>query len=126
MFDQIGLDWGTKFIGMAFKSSLTGLTIPFQEVVLASNFFEVFDQQVKQKEPKTVIVGMPLNFRLEPTEKSQMVKFFIDEISKKYPNLEIKTVNERETSKISLKKLGKNPDMIHNLCAAEILKRYKV
>ena len=122
MFDQIGLDWGTKYIGMAFKSSLTGLIIPYQGLILAKDFKRILAEEIERRKIKTVVVGVPLNFKLQNTEKTEMVQEFIKNLKQEYPNLVFKTVNERGSSQLGLSKAGKDKTAIHNLSAVEILK----
>jgi|688.fasta_scaffold187306_2 RNase H-fold protein (predicted Holliday junction resolvase) len=121
MFDLLGLDWGSKYFGMAFGSSLTGLVFPSQKVYLAENIWETLEEEVLARKTKILIIGLPTNFKFQHTEVSQKVLDFIDEFKLKFPSIEVKTVNERNTSK-NWESL--NTKLIHNLAAKEILELY--
>ena len=121
MFDLLGLDWGSKYFGMAFGSSLTGLVFPSQKVYLAENIWETLEEEISARKTKILIIGLPTNFKFQHTEVSQKVLDFIDEFKLKFPSIEVKTVNERNTSK-NWESL--NTKLIHNLAAKEILELY--
>ena len=125
MFDYIALDWGEKFIGMAFGSSFTGLIIPYRGLILYQDFKDVFKTEIQNRNPKFAVVGLPLNFKLQKSDKTLLVEKFILELKQEFPNLEFKTINERGSSKINESTLPKkNPENIHNLSASTILKSY--
>jgi putative Holliday junction resolvase len=121
MFDILGLDWGSKYFGMAFGSSTTGLIFPSQKVYLAENIWEALEEEISTRKTKLLIIGLPTNFKFQHTEVSQKVLDFIEEFKLKFPNIEVKTVNERNTSK-DFDKL--NTKLIHNLAAKQILELY--
>jgi putative transcription antitermination factor YqgF len=125
MFDYIALDWGEKFIGMAFGSSFTGLIIPYQGLILYPDFKDIFKTEIQNRNPKVAVVGLPLNFKLQKTDKTLLVEKFILELKQEFANLEFKTINERGSSKINESTLfKKNQQNIHNLSASTILKSY--
>ena len=76
---------------------------------------------------------MPLDLRGKPTDATKLTKSFISSLSKKYPNINVDTYDERFTSKIakdSLIELGKtkkyrrNKRNIDKISASIILQSY--
>lgn len=121
MFDILGLDWGSKYFGLSFGSSVTKLVFPSQKVYLAQNIWQDLDEEIRIRKVKVLVIGLPTNFKFQHTEVSQKVLGFIEEFKLKFPSVEVKTVNERNTSK-NWESL--NTKLIHNLAAKEILEMY--
>lgn len=131
MFNLLGLDWGSKFIGIALADSETGLVIPHSFVETRSFFVELESILAKYKIQK-IIVGRPVNFQLQPTEITGKVELFATKLRNKYANIEVVLFNERNSSKVNIPVLeSKKPSMkllaensIHALSAKTILEFY--
>jgi len=80
VFDLLAIDWGQKRIGMAFANSQTELVLPFDEFLGWTNFWEILEYQLKNRQVKTIIVGMPVNFELEKTKTSTQIESFLEDL----------------------------------------------
>jgi putative holliday junction resolvase len=131
MFNLLGLDWGSKYIGIALADSETGLVIPHSFVETGSFFVELELILAKYKIQK-IIVGRPVNFQLQPTEITGKVELFATKLRNKYSSVEVILFNERNSSKVNIPVLeSKKPSMkllaensIHGLSAKTILEYY--
>jgi len=131
MFNLLGLDWGSKFIGLALADTETGLVIPHSFVETRS-FFVQLESILNKYKIQKIIVGRPVNFQLQPTEVTEKVELFATKLRNKYSNIEVILFNERNSSKVnipelvskksSLKLLSENS--IHALSAKTILEFY--
>lgn len=121
MFDVIAIDWGSEFFGVAFGSWTSKLIIPSTKVYRASNFIRYeLDLEIKNRQIKYIVIGMPYNFQGKKTEVSFKVEAFMKLLQQKYPLLKVQIINERGTNKFNNQKNL----LSHNLAALEILKRF--
>ena len=125
-------DYGTKRIGIAVTDELRIIASP----LVTCDTYEIFnfvDQYISKHNIELFLVGMPLDLRGKPTDATKLTKSFISSLSKKYPNINVDTYDERFTSKIakdSLIELGKtkkyrrNKSNIDKISASIILQSY--
>ena len=125
-------DYGTKRIGIAVTDELRIIASP----LVTCDTYEIFnfvDQYISKHNIELFLVGMPLDLRGKPTDATKLTKSFISSLSKKYPNIDVDTYDERFTSKIakdSLIELGKtkkyrrNKRNIDKISASIILQSY--
>ena len=125
-------DYGTKRIGIAVTDELRIIASP----LVTCDTYEIFnfvDQYISKHNIELFLVGMPLDLRGKPTDATKLTKSFISSLSKKYPNINVDTYDERFTSKIakdSLIELGKtkkyrrNKRNIDKISASIILQSY--
>lgn len=138
MFDIIGIDWGQKTFGVAFASSSTSLVIVSQKTYPASDIWTDLEEELRTRKISKIVVGLPLNFRLEPVANTVKVQEFTDQIKNKFTGIEVFLANERgSTDSGVLSKIGKsrnkmqasenkpvvdkNNPLVHNLSAKKIL-----
>jgi putative holliday junction resolvase len=123
MFDCVGLDWGSKYIGVAIGQSSSKIVIPKAEIYETHNFdlAKILDQC---KTISTIVIGLPSRFDTTSTKTTVEIQKFIETLKLRYPEINIKTVNENNTSKIAQRQLNtKNQkSRIDNLAALNILK----
>ena len=125
-------DYGTKRIGIAVTDELRIIASP----LVTCDTYKIFnfvDQYISKHNIELFLVGMPLDLRGKPTDATKLTKSFISSLSKKYPNINVDTYDERFTSKIakdSLIELGKtkkyrrNKSNIDKISASIILQSY--
>lgn len=110
MFNLLGIDWGTKWVGLALADTKTKLVVPFESVKLseAESFIKIV---LAKYNISHIIIGRPVNFQLQPTEVTLKVEEFATEMQNKlqanFPKIEVILFNERNSSKESL--LGFKP-----------------
>lgn len=125
-------DYGTKRIGIAVTDELKIIASPLVTCD-TSKTFNFVDQYISKHNIELFLVGMPLDLKGKPTDATNLTKSFITSLSKKFPNIDIDTYDERFTSKIakdSLIALGKrkkyrrNKRNIDKISASIILQSY--
>jgi putative holliday junction resolvase len=94
------IDYGLKRTGIAVTDPLqiisTGLTtIPSGELI---SFLKKY---FLQEQVELIIIGEPKNLDNSDTHATPLVKAAIIKLQKKFPNIPIKTVDERYTSKMA-------------------------
>jgi putative transcription antitermination factor YqgF len=125
-FSHLAIDWGQKRSGLAFGDQISGLIIPYQKELQTVDLLEVIFEQIKQKNIQEIIIGLPTNFSFEPTLITNQIWEFIKILQKKFPQISIKTVNERNSTKQSKEILGKvvNKHNLNHQAACQILSIY--
>lgn len=128
MFDYICLDWGSKFVGLAQGSSITGIVLPYFKSIKNNEILDLLNEIVTQKHIKYIVVGYPTKFDGGKTEITIKVEHFIDMISDKFSTIKIIPYNERGTTKQAKKTLqitgSTSTNRVDNTSAAHILEDY--
>lgn len=126
MFTHIAIDWGQKRTGLAFGSNDSKLIIPYLFELETLDLLKILDKEITQKKITQIIVGLPTNFQLQPTLVTSQIQNFIQDLQQKFPNLQIQTIHERNSSKNGKQLLGKKADKynINHQAACEILQNY--
>ena len=93
----IGIDYGTKRIGLAVTDPLqiiaNGLdTVPHNQI------FDFLDRYIKTEEVEAIVIGEPMHLDGNPSQIAPLVNKFVDELSKRYPDLKLYRQDERFTS----------------------------
>lgn len=128
----IGLDYGTKRIGIAVTDELqiiaSGLT-----TVATKNIFSFLTEYLKKENVALFIVGEPKQMNNMVSESEQFIKPFIVKLNQTFPKIPIKRIDERFTSKIAFqsmldsglkKKHRQNKALIDEVSATIILQSY--
>ena len=128
----LAIDYGKKRTGIAVTDALqliaSGLTtIATNEVIdFLTNYF-------KNEEVALLVIGEPKQMNNEPSESEQLIVPFIETLSKQFPDMEIKRIDERFTSKMAFqtmvdsglkKKQRQNKALIDEISATIILQSY--
>ena len=125
MFDFISIDWGSVNCGIALANSQTKLILPYK-VVPTKNILSMIHLEIKERpNTKKIVVGLPLNFRGQPTQTSESVIKFVEILTKQLlsTSLKIEMVNERGSTKefVELKNKSLTVD---SLSAVKIMEFY--
>ena len=96
----VAIDYGSKRVGIAVtdpeKIIATGLcTLHSKDV---ENFLKEY---VKKEMVEKFIVGDPIDMKNNPSEAKKLVTSFINRLKKVFPNVPLKLVDERLTSRIA-------------------------
>ncbi|MDR3289842.1 MAG: Holliday junction resolvase RuvX [Rickettsiales bacterium] len=80
----LGLDVGTKNIGIAITDDTRKICMPSELLIRQSNKkdFEVLQTMIKKKKAKGIVVGLPLYFNDEESEITKFVKRFAENLAK--------------------------------------------
>ena len=128
----MGIDYGRKRVGIAVTDPgqmiASGLT-----TVGAHEVLEFIKNYLESESVEEFIVGEPKQMNNEPSESAGIVKAFVTSLSRKFPDIPIKMVDERFTSKMAMramidggmkKKQRQNKAMVDSISAALILQSY--
>ncbi len=129
----LGLDVGTKYIGIAVSDSTNQLAIPY-EVYKRDGLKKdliYFDNLVKKLNIEKVVVGYPLYLDGSESEMSRFVKKFYYKIRHRWENIKVvlwdETLTTEEAEEIiyEMKKKSKRKEKLKDkIAAALILKSY--
>ncbi|MFN4245970.1 MAG: Holliday junction resolvase RuvX [Brevinematia bacterium] len=109
----LGLDVGTKRIGVAFCDTNVGIVFP-RESIFANDkvvaIKKIIDIVIKDKIDK-IVVGLPLNFNSTRSKIQGYIEDFCSNL-KKEVNVEVETFDERFTTRIAQDAGVKNIDSV--------------
>ena len=128
----IGIDYGTKRVGIAISDS---------SKIIASALCTINNKEVlrflidlfKREEIDTVVVGEAKNLNGTETDSTKDIQNFIEKLRLSFPKIEIHTIDERFTSKIAFqsiidsgikKKKRQNKSLVDEVSATIILQDY--
>ncbi|MBC8266155.1 MAG: Holliday junction resolvase RuvX [Flavobacteriales bacterium] len=132
MAKALGIDFGKKRIGLAISDSLQIIASALCTVD-TSDFFTFIKDLLAKEEIDCFVVGEPKNLDGTPTDSTQITQNFVKKLSKKYPQIPIKRIDERFTSKIAkqsildagIKKIKRrDKSLVDKVSAAIILQSY--
>lgn len=124
MFTHLGLDWGSKRIGIAYGDPNTGLVIPAEYECFNKDFFLLLNREIVEKKITTIVIGNPTNFKLQNTKISSNIHQFITDLQIQFPSISVIQMNENGSTQFA-KNLGiKNKTAINHAAAVDILERY--
>ena len=128
----LAIDYGKKRTGIAVTDELqiiaSGLTTVATHELLA-----FLKDYVEREEVELFLVGEPKQRDNTPSESEQLIKPFIEKLSVLFPEIPIKRVDERFTSKMAFqtmidsglsKKQRQNKALVDEISATIILQSY--
>lgn len=128
----LAIDYGKVRTGIAITDELqliaSGLT-----TVKTKELFSFLDVYLKEENVGLFVVGEPKQMDYTPSESETLIVPFLVELGKKYPEIAIKRVDERFTSKMAFqtmidsgfsKKKRKDKALLDEISATIILQTY--
>lgn len=128
----LAIDYGLKRTGIAVTDELqiiaSGLT-----TIATKEIFEFLKDYTKKEEVELFIVGEPKQMDNTVSESEMLIQPFLAKLQKVFPNIQVKRVDERFTSKMALKTMidsglkkgqRKNKALIDEISATIILQSY--
>ena len=128
----LAIDYGEKRIGIAVTDEMqliaSGLT-----TVATDNIFTFLKDYFENENVELLLVGEPKQMNNTPSESEVLIKPFIEKLKIEFPEMEIKRVDERFTSKMAFqsmidsglkKKQRRNKALIDEISATIILQSY--
>ncbi|MBN8703733.1 MAG: Holliday junction resolvase RuvX [Bacteroidetes bacterium] len=128
----LAIDYGTKRVGLAVTDNLqiiaTGLSTIHSKDVIA-----FLKDYFKKEQVECVVVGEPKQLNNQSSESAKYIEQFIRLFAKEFPEMPIKRVDERFTSKIASralvegaykKKDRQNKALLDEMSAVIILQSY--
>ena len=128
----LAIDYGLKRTGIAVTDELqiiaSGLT-----TVLTKELLSFLKDYIANENIDMFLVGEPKQMDNTPSESEALISPFLEQLDKTFPNIPIKRVDERFTSKMAFqtmidsglkKKQRKNKTLIDEISATIILQSY--
>lgn len=128
----MAIDYGTKRVGIAVTDSnkiiATGLT-----TIHAKDCIEFIKKYAAKEELDTIVVGEPKRMNNEASDVEKNILIFIQQLTKALPNMNIKRIDERFTSKMAFqtmidsglkKKDRQNKETVDMISATIILQSF--
>ncbi|MFH6768326.1 Holliday junction resolvase RuvX [Gaetbulibacter aquiaggeris] len=128
----LAIDYGLKRTGIAVTDELqiiaSGLT-----TVLTNDLISFLKDYIKKEKVELFLIGEPKQMNNSPSESEALIIPFIKKLDNVFPNIPIKRVDERFTSKMAFqtmidsglkKNQRKNKALIDEISATLILQSY--
>ena len=93
----MGIDYGTKRVGIAVTDPLQIIASGLDTVATAT-IFDFLSQYFEEEEVTTVVVGYPTHKDGNPNKITHLVVGFIRKLKKMFPDIEVVTQDEGFTS----------------------------
>lgn len=116
----LALDYGRKWIGLAISDDSRKLAFPYKTLENNQKIFFVLNEIVKKEEICKIVIGMPLNKKMEKTPQTIEVENWAKRLADKI-RIQVRFENEIFTSKAADKLGAKNQ---HAAAAAIFLQSY--
>ncbi len=128
----IGLDVGTKWIGVARTDLLRTVANPIG-TYHTNDIIDKLKELVEKEQVEKMVVGWPLTPAGEEGEAIKMVEEFLVDLEEAFPDMEIAKIDERYTTKEAVRAMveagvpkmkRRKSDRINQAAAAIILQKY--
>lgn len=100
MAKALGIDYGAKRVGVAISDSLQIIASSLTTIE-TKQFFLFLIELLQKEDIDRFVVGEPKNLDGTATDSTEMTENFVEKLSIRYPNIPIKRIDERFTSKIA-------------------------
>ena len=130
----IGIDYGKKRTGISISDYDKIISFPL-ETVETTNLLNFLKDLTKKEKIEKIIIGKPLKLNSKIHALENEIVDFIESINRTFPNISIHRVDERFTSKISIKilnqletkkKIRMDKSIIDKISASLILESYLI
>ena len=128
----MAFDFGKVRTGIAVTDDLqiiaSGLT-----TIQTKSIFTFIDNYLKTENVELFLVGEPKQMNSQPSESEVLITPFLKKLKNKYPNIPVKRIDERFTSKMAFqtmidsglnKKQRRNKELVDEISATIILQTY--
>ena len=129
----IGIDYGTKRVGVAVTDTLQ-IIVNGLDTVPTSEIFDFLKKYMEEEEVECIVVGEPMHKDGNPAQIAHLVVGFIRKLKKLFPEIKVDTQDERFTSKdakaiilqsgIKKKKRRNDKELVDKISAVLILQDY--
>lgn len=128
----LAIDYGVKRVGLAVTDELKMIANGLN-TIHSKDVMQFLTTYIKNSNVDTIVLGMPKNLNNQDTHSTSHVQTFLKALEKNFPNISIKTFDERFTSKIAFntmiesginKKARTNKDLLNTISATVILQSY--
>lgn len=98
----LGIDYGTKRIGLAVTDSLQIFASPLR-TVKNQEFDSFLTEYLRTESIDEFVIGFPLQMNNRPSEIVKYIRPFIRKIETRFPDKPVHLVDERFTSEMAIK-----------------------
>ncbi len=128
----MGIDYGTKRVGLAVTDPLRIIASPL-ETVRINDFDAWLGNYMKSEQVNEFVIGYPVQMNNKPSESVKVIDPFIRKLRKRFPDKPVHLADERFTSIIAsramieggLKKMKRrDKSIVDKVSAAIILQSY--
>jgi putative Holliday junction resolvase len=129
----LAIDYGLRRVGLAVTDPMQMLAIPL-DTIDTPKVIQYLKDYFLRENVETIILGFPKNMDGNDTDATPLVEKFNLELSTNFPNIPIKLVDERLTSRMAKQTLidagykkkdrKKNKKLVDSVAAALILQTY--
>ena len=132
MAKAVGIDYGTKRVGISISDSSQIIATALCAVE-NKNIFSFLKYLLEKEEVDTIVIGEAKNLDNTETNSTRQIYQFIEKLKNQFPKVLIKTIDERFTSKIAFqsiidsgikKKKRQNKSLIDKVSATIILQDF--
>lgn len=128
----LSIDYGTKRVGIAVTDEMqiiaSGLT-----TIHSKDLISFLTNYISKEKVETIVIGEPKTLKNKDTDSSYEIKKLVTHLTRKFTGINIKTIDERFTSKIASqaifmsgvkKKDRQKKEIIDEVSATIILQSY--
>jgi len=128
----LGIDYGTKRIGLAVTDPLQIFASPLT-TVSTQEFNNFIEDYLKKEEVDAFVIGYPMQMNNQPSKTVIYINPFIKKLKNKFPEKHIHLIDERFTSQMALKTMidggikkseRQDKSMVDKISASIILQSY--
>ena len=118
----IGVDFGSKRVGIATADTETKMAFPKSVLINNDGFFDMFSKICREENIELVVLGESKNFQMENNAIMKEINEFKDRVEKEL-SLKVGMQSEFMTSEQARREQGEN-DMLDASAATIILQSY--
>jgi len=128
----LGIDYGTKRVGLAVTDPLRIIASPL-ETVSVNELDTWIDGYIKSEAVDEFVIGYPVQMNNKASESVKVIDPFVRKLRKRYPDKPVNLADERFTSKIAFramidgglkKKKREDKSIVDKVSAALILQSW--
>ena len=106
MSKALGIDYGTKRVGLAITDELQIIATRLTSIH-SKDLINFLDDFFDKNQVDTIVVGMPVRLDGSKTNSTESVVNFIAHLRRKFSDKNVVTIDERFTSKIASQTIAK-------------------
>ena len=128
----LAIDYGRKRVGLAVTDPLQIIANSLT-TIHSKDIWNFLAEYLEKEDVECIVVGYPKQMNNQASEAVRFINPFLKKLTKTYPNMEVKQVDERFTSKMAhqtmidaglKKKARQNKALVDTISATIILQSY--
>lgn len=128
----LAIDYGRKRVGIAVTDPLKMIANALK-TIHSKDIWDFLKDYLEQEEVECIVVGYPRQMNNQASEAVRFINPFLKRLTKLYPEVEVKLVDERFTSKMAhqtmidaglKRKARQNKALVDTISATIILQSY--